>query len=104
MDETDDSYSDDSFVLYQVRAKINMSKTQDKAPKKTHLIANLPYRLKQYQTHHKYLRVRLDTCADREGAARAGNDFRPPVSSQPVLVLNANYISRFVTYLTPPKT
>ena len=61
MDETDDSYSYDSFVLYQVRAKINLSKTQDKAPKKTHLIA---YRLKQYQSHHKYLRVRLDTCAD----------------------------------------
>ena len=40
----------------------------------------------------------------REGAATAGNDFRPPVSSQPVLVLNANYISRFLTYLTPPKT
>ena len=40
----------------------------------------------------------------REGAATAGNDFRPPVSSQQVLVLNANYISRFLTYLTPPKT
>ena len=47
-----------------MRAKINLSKTQDKAPTKAHLIANLPYRLKQYQTHHKYLRVRLDTCAD----------------------------------------
>ena len=64
MDETDDSYSDARFVLYQVRADINLSKTQDKAPKKTYLIANLPYRLKQYQTHHKYLRLRLDTCAD----------------------------------------
>ena len=31
---------------------------------KTHLIANLPYRLQQYQTHHKYLQVRLGTCAD----------------------------------------
>ena len=62
MDE--DPYSDDSFVLYQMRAKINMSTTQWRVPKKTHLIANLPYRLKQYQTHHKYLRVRLDTCAD----------------------------------------
>ena len=62
MDE--DPYSDDSFVLYQMRAKINMSTTQRRVPKKTHLIANLPYRLKQYQTHHKYLRVRLDTCAD----------------------------------------
>ena len=39
-----------------------------------------------------------------KGAATAGNDFRPPVSSQPVLVLNANYISRFLTYLTSPKT
>ena len=64
IDETDDSYSHDSFVLYQVRAKINLSKTQDKAPKKMHLIANLPYRLKQYQPHHKCLLVRLDTCAD----------------------------------------
>ena len=60
----DDPYSDDSFVLYQMRAKINMSTAQQRVPKKTHLIANLPYRLKQYQTHHKYLRVRLDTCAD----------------------------------------
>ena len=40
----------------------------------------------------------------REGAATAGNDFRPPVSSQPVSVFNANYISGFLTYLTPPKT
>ena len=60
----EDSYSDDSFVLYQMRAKINLSRTQNKVPKKTHLIANLPYRLKQYQTHHKYPQVRLDTCAD----------------------------------------
>ena len=64
MDETDDSYSDESFVLYQMSAKINLSKIQDKAPKKMHLIANLPYRLKQYQSHHKYLRVQLDICAD----------------------------------------
>ena len=62
MDE--DPYSDDSFVLYQMRANINMSTTQRRVPKKTHLIANLPYRLKQYLTHHKYLRVWLDTCAD----------------------------------------
>ena len=60
----EDPYSDDSFILYQMRAKINMSTTQRRVPKKTHLIANLPYRLKQYQTHHKYLRVWLDTCAD----------------------------------------
>ena len=44
MDE--DPYSDDSFVLYQMRAKINMSTTRRRVPKKTHLIANLPYRLK----------------------------------------------------------
>ena len=30
IDETDDSYSDDSFVLYQVRAKINLSKHKTK--------------------------------------------------------------------------
>ena len=62
----DDSYSesDDSFVLYQMKAKINLSKAQDKLPKKMHLIANLPYRLKEYQAHHKYLWVSLDTCAD----------------------------------------
>ena len=60
----EDPYSDDSFVLYQMRAKINMSTTQRRVPKKTHLIANLPYRLKQYQTHHKYLCVWLDTCVD----------------------------------------
>ena len=52
------------IVLYCMRAKINMSTAQQRVPKKTHLIANLPYRLKQYQTHHKYLRVQLDTCAD----------------------------------------
>ena len=62
MDE--DPYRDDSFVLYQMRAKINMSTTERRVPKKTHLIANLPYRLKQYQIHHKYLWVWLDTCAD----------------------------------------
>ena len=59
-----DPYSDDSFVLYQMKAKINMSTTQQKVPEKTYLIANLPYRPKQYQTHHKYLKVWLDTCAD----------------------------------------
>ena len=35
MDE--DPYSDDSFVLYQMRAKINMSTTQQRVPKKAHL-------------------------------------------------------------------
>ena len=40
----------------------------------------------------------------REGAATVGNDFKPPISSPPGLVLNANYISRFLAYLTPPKT
>ena len=61
-DEDDDSTSDDSFVLYQVKAVINQAKS--KVPKKTHLIANIPYRIKQHQAHHKYLRVCLDTCAD----------------------------------------
>ena len=63
--ETDeDSYSDDSFILHQMKAEINLSQAKSKIQKKTHLIANIPYRIKQYQTHHKYLRVRLDTCAD----------------------------------------
>ena len=60
MDE--DSCSDDSFILYQVKAVINQAKSR--LPKKTHLIANLPYWIKQHQSHHKYLRVHLDTCAD----------------------------------------
>ena len=62
VDENEDSYSDDSFILYQMRAVINQAKS--KVPKKTHLIANIPYRIKQHQAHHNYLRVRLDTCAD----------------------------------------
>ena len=62
VDKDEDSYSDDSFILYQMRAAINQAKS--KVPKKTHLIANIPYRIKQHQAHHKYLRVRLDTCAD----------------------------------------
>ena len=28
------------------------------------MIANLPYRMKQHQAHHKYLQIWLDTCAD----------------------------------------
>ena len=63
--ETDeDSYSDDSFILHQMKAEINLSQAKSKMPKKTHLIANIPCRIKQHQSHHKYLRVRLDTCAD----------------------------------------
>ena len=63
--ETDeDSYSDDSFILHQMKAEINLSQAKSKMPKKTHLIANIPYRIKQHQSHHKYLRVWLDTCAD----------------------------------------
>ena len=58
----EDSCRDDSFILYQVKAVINQAKSR--LPKKTHLIANLLYRINQLQSHHKYLRVRLDTCAD----------------------------------------
>ena len=47
-----------------MKAEINLSQAKSKMPKKTHLIANIPYRIKQHQSHHKYLRVRLDTCAD----------------------------------------
>ncbi|MCG8622670.1 MAG: hypothetical protein MJE68_11840, partial [Proteobacteria bacterium] len=51
--EDDGSTSDDSFVMYQMKAVVNQAKS--KVPKKTHLIANLPYRIKQHQAHHKYL-------------------------------------------------
>ena len=63
--ETDeDSYSDDSFILHQIKAEINLSQAKSRIPEKTHLIANIPYRMKQHQFNHKYLRVQLDTCAD----------------------------------------
>ena len=62
VEEDEDSYSDDSFILYQMKAEINQAKS--KVPKKTHLIANIPYRIKQHQAHHKYLRVYLDRYAD----------------------------------------
>ena len=62
VEEDADSTSDDSFVLYQMKAVINQAK--GRVPKNIHLIANLPYQIKQHQAHHKYLRVRLDTCAD----------------------------------------
>ena len=47
-----------------MKAEIKLSQAKSKMPKKTHLIANIPYRIKQHQSHHKYLRVWLDTCAD----------------------------------------
>ena len=63
--ETDeDSYSDDSFILHQTEAEINFSQAKRKIPKKLHLIVNIPYKIKQCQSHHKYLKVQLDTCAD----------------------------------------
>ena len=63
--ETDeDSYSDDSFILHQMKTEANLSQAKSKIPMKTHLIANIPYKINQHQSHHKYLRVRLDTCAD----------------------------------------
>ena len=39
VEEDEDSYSDDSFILYQMKAEINQAKS--KVPKKTHLIANI---------------------------------------------------------------
>ena len=62
MDKDEDSCSDDCFILYQMKAEINQAKS--KVPKETHLITNIPYRIKQHSAHHKYLRFRLDTCAD----------------------------------------
>ena len=53
VEEDADSTSDDSFLLYQVKAVINQAKSR--VPKKTHPIANLPYWIKQHQAHHKSL-------------------------------------------------
>ena len=51
----DELPSEDSFILYQMQAAIHFSKAKNQLPRKTHLIANIPYRIKQHQNHHKYL-------------------------------------------------
>ena len=59
MDEDEDSHSDDSFVLYKVKEKINQA--MSKVSKKTHLIANTPYRIKQHQAFHVWTHVQMST-------------------------------------------
>ena len=58
----DDSTSDDSFCL-QIKIKQKQTKEQ-RVPKATHLITNLAYRLQPHHHRNRYLRARLDTCAD----------------------------------------
>ena len=64
--EADTSYDDDSFELKaeanMVQAQVNRVQDTTKPPKR--LYANIPYKLKPTDRHHKYLRLRLDTCAD----------------------------------------
>ena len=58
----DDSTANDSFCL-QVKIKHNQTKEQ-RAPRPTHLITNLVYRLQPHHCRNLYLRARLDMCAD----------------------------------------
>ena len=58
----DCSFTDGSFCL---QVKIQHTKAEcKKIPTPSHLITNLAYKLKPHQTRNKYLRARLDTCAD----------------------------------------
>ena len=56
------SSSEDSCCL-QVKIKQQQDGVQ-KVPRPTHLITNIAYQLKQYHNRNKYLRARIDTCAD----------------------------------------
>ena len=58
----EESTSEDSFCL-QVKIKCSQDKEQ-KVPRPTHLITNLAYRLNPHHTRNRYLKARLDTCAD----------------------------------------
>ena len=58
----DDSTSEESFCL-QIKIKWKQAK-ENRVPKATHLITNLPYRLQPHHHRNMYLRAKLDTCAD----------------------------------------
>ena len=58
----DYSSCEDSFCLL-VQVQCTQANLQ-KIPKPTHLITNLPYRLKSHHTRNLYLRARPHTCAD----------------------------------------
>ena len=55
------SSSDDSFCL-QMQVKCIQAETKLLAPQ--HLVINLAYKLKPHQKRTKYLRARIDTCAE----------------------------------------
>ena len=62
-DHSDDcSSSNESFCL-QVQMQQSQAECK-KIPTQSYLIANLAYKLKQYQTRNQHLRARLDPCAD----------------------------------------
>ena len=56
------SSSDDSFCL-QIKVQHTQASLK-MIPTPAHLITNLAYRLKPHHVRNKYLRARLDTCAD----------------------------------------
>ena len=60
--QSGESSSDDSFCL-QLKVQCTPASLK-KIPTPSHLITNLAYRLKPHHTRNKYLRERLDTCAD----------------------------------------
>ena len=58
----DCSSSDESFSL---QVKLQQSQAECKQiPTPSHLITNLPYKLKPHHTRNQYLREGLDTCGD----------------------------------------
>ena len=55
------SSSHESFCL---QVMIQCTQAKSMIPTPHHLITNLPYRLKPHHKRNKYLRARLDTCAN----------------------------------------
>ena len=60
-DQFDTSSSDDSFCL-QMKIKSTQAETKMQEPQ--HLVTNIAYKLKPQMKKIKYLRVRIDTCAE----------------------------------------
>ena len=59
--QSEQSSSDESFYL-QIQVKPNQAEAKFPAPQ--HLVINLACKLKPHQKRIKYLRTRIDTCAD----------------------------------------
>ena len=55
------TFSNESFCL---QVKIQCTQANTKIPTPHHLITNLAYRLKPHHKRNRYLRARLDTCAN----------------------------------------